>query len=118
LLSGCMLHLSIATMAFQLLVISAMVVGLCTGALGLGARLADYKEDNPAKLVAGYGGTLNLLASLVYAGLLLAGAAWPLMHPAAPEAWVLAAVYVLLVAFVWSATAMRLAWRWFGKLDA
>jgi ABC-2 type transport system permease protein len=117
LLSGFMLHLPLATMAFQGLVISAMVVGLCTGALGLGARLADYREDNPAKLVAGYGGTLNLLASLVYAGLLLTGAAWPLINPHSPDAWMWAAGWVVLIAVLWSTTAMRLAWRWFGKLD-
>ena len=46
-------------------------LGLSASALGTGARLADYKEDNPAKLVAGYGGTINLLASISFCAILL-----------------------------------------------
>ena len=52
--------------AFQAVAMSGMAMGLSAGALGLGARFADYGEDNPGKLVAGYGGNLNLLASLRY----------------------------------------------------
>ena len=54
-LSGFMLALAPGVVAYQAGIIACMAVGFSAGALGLGARLADYEEDNPAKLVAGYG---------------------------------------------------------------
>ena len=47
-----------------------MVAILCLGlsgiSVGLGARLPNLKEDDPSKIAAGFGGTLNLLVSLVF----------------------------------------------------
>jgi ABC-2 type transport system permease protein len=47
-----------------------MVAVLCFGlsgiSVGLGARLPNLKEDDPSKIAAGFGGTLNLLVSLVF----------------------------------------------------
>ena len=47
-----------------------MVLVLCLGlsgiSVGLGARLPNLKEDDPSKIAAGFGGTLNLLVSLVF----------------------------------------------------
>jgi len=47
-----------------------MVAILCFGlsgiSVGLGARLPNLKEDDPSKIAAGFGGTLNLLVSLVF----------------------------------------------------
>jgi ABC-2 type transport system permease protein len=43
---------------------------LCTGlsalAVGLGARMPNLRETSPAKIAAGFGGTLNLIVSAVY----------------------------------------------------
>ena len=48
----------------------AMVAVLCLGlsgiSVGLGARLPNLKEEDPSKIAAGFGGTLNLLVSLVF----------------------------------------------------
>ena len=118
-LSGLMLELAAHIVLYQSLVIACMAVGYSAGALGLGARLADYEEDNPAKLVAGYGGTINLMASLLFTGLLLVGAAFPLMPSAdalGPWRWVAGLGWTVVVTAVWSTTFMRLAWRWFGHL--
>jgi ABC-2 type transport system permease protein len=116
-LSGAMLQLAPGVVLYQALTIACMAVGFSAGALGLGARLADYDEDNPAKLVAGYGGTINLMASLLFSGLLLVGAAFPLLAEAAgPWRWGVGLCWTLGITSAWSAVFLRLAWRWFGRL--
>ncbi len=54
-------YLSIAT-------VSLMSAGLTSMSVGIGAMLPDFKEDNPARIANGVGGTLNILLSLVYIG--------------------------------------------------
>ncbi len=101
---------------------ACMVVGFSGGALGLGARLADYDEDNSAKLVAGFGGTINLMASLLFTGLLMAGAAFPLLAGAIAAGqglgswrWALGLAWTVGVTAVWSTVFLRMAWRWFAR---
>ncbi len=118
-LSGFMLALAPGVILYQAGIIACMAVGFSAGALGLGARLADYDEDNPAKLVAGYGGTINLMASLVFSALLLGGAVFPLLPGMAalgPWRWVAGAGWTVLVTVVWSTVFLRMSWRWFGRL--
>ena len=47
-----------------------MVAVLCMGlsgiSVGLGARLPNLRETDPSKIAVGFGGTLNLLVSLVF----------------------------------------------------
>ena len=114
-LSGTMLELAWRVIAYQTFVIVGMAVGLAAGALGIGARLADYNEDNPGKLVAGYGGNINLIASLLFSALLLAGAGLPLITGGAAWAWIVGIAWTTLVTAVWSTLFMRLAWRWFAR---
>ena len=40
--------------------------GLCALAVGLGARLPNLRESSPAKIAAGFGGTLTLVLSVVF----------------------------------------------------
>jgi len=115
--SGTLLHLPLAQVAYQSVVILCLAVGLTTQSLGLGARLADYGEDNPAKLVAGYGGTINLLASLGYSALIIGGAGVPVLTAGGPAAWIGALAWTLGVSGLWSAVSIGLARRWFGELD-
>ncbi|HYE07601.1 MAG TPA: hypothetical protein VEL07_18935 [Planctomycetota bacterium] len=114
-ISGMMLDLAAELIAYQALVIGALGVGLAAGALGLGARFADYGEDNPAKLVAGYGGTVNLLVSVLFCGALIAGAAVPL---AIGErwAWFAGGAWTLALTAAWTLICLRMAWRRFGHL--
>ncbi len=115
-LSGIMLSLPVGLVAYEVLVMICMAMGFSAGALGLGARLANYNEDNPAKLVAGYGGTVNLLITLLYAALLLAGASIPVVARfVGPWAWVV--VWTLLITGLWTFIFLRMAWRWFGRFD-
>jgi len=46
--------------------------GLSGLAVGLGALYPTFEEDNPARIVSGMGGTLNLLLSVGYIGWVVA----------------------------------------------
>lgn len=43
--------------------------GLTSLSVGLGAMMPNFKEDNPARIANGIGGTLNVVLSLTYIGL-------------------------------------------------
>jgi ABC-2 type transport system permease protein len=55
--------------------------GICLGlsglAVGLGAVYPNFAEDNPSKIVSGFGGTLNLVVSLAFVVAVLALQAVP-----------------------------------------
>jgi len=50
---------------------------LCSLAVGLGARLPDFRQTSPAKVAAGFGGTLNLVLSMGLIVLVVGVAAVP-----------------------------------------
>jgi ABC-2 type transport system permease protein len=45
--------------------------GLVGLAVGLGSLYPNFREDNPARIVSGLGGTLNFLLSMAYIGLIV-----------------------------------------------
>lgn len=58
-------------------------LGLTSMAVGLGAVFPDFRQDNPARIANGVGGTTNIILSLAYIGAILALALPPtfrLMH--------------------------------------
>jgi ABC-2 type transport system permease protein len=57
--------------------IAMMSAALCGLAAGLGALFPNFKEDNPSKIVSGFGGTLCLVISFVYNTLVVALLATP-----------------------------------------
>ena len=71
-LSGIMLKLE--PIYFWLTVYSVVITnfGLSGLAVGLGALYPSFDEDNPARIVSGLGGTLNLLLSVGYIALVVA----------------------------------------------
>ena len=48
--------------------------------MGLGALFPNFKEDNPCKIVSGFGGTLCLVISFIYITLFVALVALPDMR--------------------------------------
>jgi len=52
----------------QLVVSVAVCVGLSGLAVGLGARFPVLGQRNPARIAAGFGGTFNLIASMLFVG--------------------------------------------------
>jgi ABC-2 type transport system permease protein len=65
-LSNYMLDVSPQIMALSLLVVILMCFSLTALCIGLGALFPNFKEDNPARIVSGFGGTLALVLCLVY----------------------------------------------------
>jgi ABC-2 type transport system permease protein len=64
--SSMMLRLPWPRIGFFDLAIALPATGLCGLAVGLGALFPNLKEDNPSKIVSGFGGTLCLVISFVY----------------------------------------------------
>ena len=65
-LSDGMLRMSPAMIALHMAMVAVLCLGLSGISVGLGARLPNLKESDPSKIAAGFGGTLNLLVSLVF----------------------------------------------------
>jgi ABC-2 type transport system permease protein len=65
-LSDLMLHVGAAMTALHVGTVVVLCLGLSGISVGLGARLPNLKEDDPSKIAVGFGGTLNLLVSLVF----------------------------------------------------
>ena len=66
-----MLALSAATVGFA-------SVGLVSLALGLGAVFPNFREDNASRIANGAGGTLNVIVSLLYIGLIIVVQTYPI----------------------------------------
>jgi ABC-2 type transport system permease protein len=77
LLSDLMLGLEGAMIALHLGTVIVLCTGLSGISVGLGARWPNLKEDDPSKIAAGFGGTLNLLVSLIFIFLIVVALALP-----------------------------------------
>lgn len=66
LLSDLMLQVSLMVIAVHQLTTVLLCFGLAAMAVGFGATMPDFREPSPSKIAAGFGGTLNLVASAVY----------------------------------------------------
>lgn len=64
--SSIMLGVEWSVRLTALMIAVAMSFALCGLATGLGAVFLDLKERNPAAIISGFGGTLNLALSLAY----------------------------------------------------
>jgi ABC-2 type transport system permease protein len=97
--SSLMLHLPWRKVAFFAVAIGLMSATLSGLAVGLGALFPNFKEDNPSKIVSGFGGTLCLVASFLYITLFVTLAALPDVRQVVKIAWPLpdSAPYVLAV---------------------
>lgn len=65
-LSGYMLKLEAVYYALTVYSVLVSTFGLSGLAVGLGALYPTFTEDNPARIVSGMGGTLNLLVSVAF----------------------------------------------------
>ncbi len=65
-LSDLMLKMSPLMIALHVGMIAVLCLGLSGISVGLGARLPNLRESDPSKIAAGFGGTFNLLVSLVF----------------------------------------------------
>jgi ABC-2 type transport system permease protein len=66
LLSDLMLRMSPVIILLHAGMVAVLCLGLSGISVGLGARMPNLRENDPSKIAAGFGGTLNLLVSLVF----------------------------------------------------
>lgn len=71
-LSCYMLRLPWQVTAVHMVTMMGVTFGVAGLAVGLGAVYPNFREDSPAKIVSGFGGTLNLVLSLLFVLLLVA----------------------------------------------
>ncbi len=65
-LSDLMLGMGPVMIALHLGMVAVLCAGLSGISVGLGARLPNLRETDPSKIAVGFGGTLNLLVSLLF----------------------------------------------------
>ena len=76
-MSDLMLGIEPFMIAAHVVMVATLCVGLSAISVGLGACLPNLREDDPSKIAAGFGGTLNLLVSLAYIVVVVASLAVP-----------------------------------------
>jgi ABC-2 type transport system permease protein len=65
-LSDVMLRLDWSMILLHTITVLILCMGLAGISVGLGARLPNLSEDDPSKIAAGFGGTLNLVVSMFF----------------------------------------------------
>ena len=101
--SSLMLHLPWTRICFFDAAIALPAAALCGLAVGLGALFPNLKEDNPSKIVSGFGGTLCLVISFVYIVVYVSLIAVPGMRRVTHLAFVIPDSAALLLALLGSA---------------
>jgi len=64
--SNSMLGVSTFMKWLGIVTVCALAVGLTSLAVGFGAMFPSFKEDNPARIANGFGGTMTIISSLFY----------------------------------------------------
>ncbi|HEY7328540.1 MAG TPA: hypothetical protein VH592_12915 [Gemmataceae bacterium] len=71
LVSDLMLLMRVQSILLHLLTVTVLSAGLSGLSVGLGACMPNFRESDPSKIAAGFGGTLNLVAGLLFLLLIL-----------------------------------------------
>jgi len=81
--------------------VSVMTFTLAAMAIGLGVLYPNFKEENPSKIVSGFGGTFCLVMSFLYivssVALLAIGSPWRITGDAVPLPSVVVGVGLFLI---------------------
>jgi len=126
LLSDIMLRAPLPMIVLHAYIVLVVCAGLSGLAVGLGALYPNMAEENPSKIVSGFGGSLNLMLSMLYLTLVIALFAVP-FHLAflggQPARWLKPwlAVATLLAGVVGALVTwlpLRLGARAFEKMEA
>jgi ABC-2 type transport system permease protein len=76
--SDLMLGMPELAIILHALTVLVLALGLSGLSVGLGAWMPNFKESDPSKIAVGFGGTLNLVAGLLFLLLILASMSLPL----------------------------------------
>ena len=104
--SSLMLHLPWPRVLFFDIAIALPAAALCGLAVGLGALFPNLKEDNPSKIVSGFGGTLCLIISCIYIVVYVALIAVPGLRRVSHFDYLFTDSEALLLAFLCSAALL------------
>jgi ABC-2 type transport system permease protein len=77
LLSDLTLGMAWPAVVFHVLTVAVLAFGLSGLSVGMGACLPNFRETDPSRIVSGFGGTMNLLVSLLFLLAVLALMAGP-----------------------------------------
>jgi ABC-2 type transport system permease protein len=132
-LSDLMLGMSPLMIALHAAMVAVLCMGLSGISVGLGARLPNLRESDPSKIAVGFGGTLNLLVSLVFIFAIVTALAVPCHlyflgqeHPEAQYAlthgafhfWLTIATLVsLVIGAVGTVLPLRIGIRTFQRME-
>lgn len=126
-LAAYVLELPAVWAGMHLVVTLSLCAGLCGLAVGLGARFPVLGQRNAARIASGFGGTLNLIASMVFVLTVMAGVALVSlgeiqrtggMNPdLSPRSWLLIGATIALSAAA-AGVPMRVGGRHFARLEA
>jgi ABC-2 type transport system permease protein len=70
-LSDVMLAMPPQALGLHLLTVIVLATGLSGLSVGVGAWIPNFRESDPSKIAIGFGGTLNLVASLLFLSLVI-----------------------------------------------
>jgi len=104
--SSVMLRMLWRQIAFFDLAIAIPAAALCGLAVGLGALFPNLKEDNPSKIVSGFGGTLCLVISFGYIVVYVSLISVPGLRAVTPLSFVISDSAALLLALLCSAALL------------
>ncbi len=132
-LSDAMLGMGPLMIALHAVMVAVLCAGLSGISVGLGARLPNLRESDPSKIAVGFGGTLNLLVSLVFIFAIVTALAVPchlyylgIEHPEAQYAlthgafrfWLTIAFAVsLVIGLVGTVLPLRIGIRAFQRME-
>ena len=107
--SSLILKLGTGRILYFAAAIALMSGALCGLSVGLGALFPNFKEDNPSKIVSGFGGTLCLVASFLYIVLFITLLAFPASLPFTWPTMSAAAMHTCQAAFGLAALGLSAA---------
>ena len=64
--SDIMLGMSWEVVVMHAVTVAVLALGLSGLSVGLGAWMPNFRESDPSKIAVGFGGTLNLVAGLLF----------------------------------------------------
>lgn len=76
-ISAFMLQLDLLLIVLQVVSVVIVCFGVSGIAVGFGAKFPDLRESDPSKIASGFGGTLNLAASLMFLTFVVVAMALP-----------------------------------------
>ncbi len=119
--SSMMLHLPWPKVFFFVGAISLMAATLSGLSVGLGAVFPNFSEENPSKIVSGFGGTLCLVISFLYVAIFVALVAAPDLRRVmkinlfVPDGLILSVAFIISVGVL--AVPLTIAWKRVKSLE-